>query len=288
MIKPESIKDVDYFSINEVTQIEGAVYYLKEYVDRDPIREYSITGVPYKPRSRTDRIERDEFVFLLNSAPYQLGNIELYIQAGGFSFRVFRDYDDENHRYTIMLSKYIDKEKLESMSNLQAKTKGVVVLTIEEAREFYDKGGVHREIALKAGYTIEELTTTEDEWKDKFVGKSITGYYMTSVSEIFKQTTNGSWSDRSTFRTEQQAKSALAYAQLTQLMALPEYNGTWEPNWSGFKQFKCSIVRLEDEARIIKLPRYYSELTFSSEERCSDFLRKNKMLVNEFLQITKK
>ena len=288
MIKPESIKDVDYFSVKEVTQIEWATYYVKEYVNRDPIREYSVTGVPYRPRSRTDRIERNEFVFLLNSAPYQLDNIELYILAGRFAFRAFRDYDDENNRYVIMLTKYINKEKLESMPNLQAKTKGVVILTIEEARDFYDKGGVHREIALKAGYTIDELTDPEDEWKDKFVGKNITGYYMTSVSEIFKQTVKCSESDRSTFRTEQQSKSALAYAQLTQLMALPEYNGTWEPNWNDFNQFKCSIVRVEDETRIIKLPRYYSELTFSSEERCSNFLRKNKKLVNEFLQITKK
>ena len=86
-----------------------------------------------------------------------------------------------------------------------------------------------------------ELNPIRNEWGGKFVGKKIKGYFIDhdESSIIFFDSEENQFTDdyeigsdfKNIFKTEKQAKSALAYAQLTQLMALPEYNGDWVPDW---------------------------------------------------------
>ena len=115
-----------------------------------------------------------------------------------------------------------------------------VKITLETAKRWYEQGGEFKEMALSA-FTEAELNPVRNEWERKLNGTVITGYYMGLSSGIYGRKTTCSNSDKSTFKTEKQAKSALAYAQITQLMALPEYNDNWVPDWRG--GFKVHTIR---------------------------------------------
>ena len=80
-------------------------------------------------------------------------------------------------------------------------------------------------------FTEAELNPIRNEWESKILGKDIDGFFISSLSYVVQFNNNCAKRDNATFKTEKQAKSALAYAQLTQLMALPEYNGYWVPDW---------------------------------------------------------
>ena len=107
-----------------------------------------------------------------------------------------------------------------------------VNVSLETAKRWYEQGGEFKEMALSA-FTEAELNPIRNEWEDRIIAygtKFVSGWYL-GVNSVYKET-NEENIDRSTFKTEKQAKSALAYAQLTQLMALPEYNGDWVPDWT--------------------------------------------------------
>ena len=116
-----------------------------------------------------------------------------------------------------------------------------VKITLETAKRWYEQGGEFKEMALSA-FTDAELNPIRNEWESKILGKDIDGFYISSLSYVIQFKNNCSKRDNATFKTEKQAKSALAYAQLTQLMALPEYNGDWVPDWND-DEFKY-IIRL--------------------------------------------
>ena len=110
-------------------------------------------------------------------------------------------------------------------------TKGYLYIDLKTAQEYFKQGGLHKEIALKSGYTEAELNPIRNEWNSKILGKMTCGYFLYD-SEINKANkSHFQKEDKDIYNTEKQAKSALAYAQLTQLMALPEYNGNWVPDW---------------------------------------------------------
>ena len=105
-----------------------------------------------------------------------------------------------------------------------------VKVSLETARRWYEQGDEFKEMALSA-FTEDELNPIRNEWERKFLGKEIKGYYFAN-SKILGAKCNCHILCKNIFKTEKQAKSALAYAQLTQLMALPEYNGDWVPDWT--------------------------------------------------------
>ena len=106
-----------------------------------------------------------------------------------------------------------------------------VKITLETAKRWYEQGGEFKEMALSA-FTEFELSPVRNEWEERFIGENIQGFYISGDAEIYLEDSIANYSEKGTFKTEKQAKSALAYAQLTQLMALPEYNGDWVPDWS--------------------------------------------------------
>ena len=75
-------------------------------------------------------------------------------------------------------------------------------------------------------------------WDDAFVGNPIYGYWIGRQCYIEVADTFAKSVDKNVFKTEKQAKSALAYAQITQLMALPCYNCDWIPDWENQNEEK--------------------------------------------------
>ena len=123
-------------------------------------------------------------------------------------------------------------------------------------------------------------------WESKFVGKEINGWYITDDSNICSYSCpNGSILEQCIFKTKKQAESALAYAQLTQLMALPEYNGDWEPDLNDGNE-KYVIHRIKD--KIIGLYSYkniHFQLSFKSSAIRDKFMKEQEVLLRQYFMM---
>lgn len=158
-----------------------------------------------------------------------------------------------------------------------------VKVSLETAKRWYEQGGEFKEIALSA-FTEAELNPIRNEWESKFIGKEIDGVYIASDSYIYKMGCICNYSEKGTFRTKKQAKSALAYAQLTQLMALPEYNGDWVPDWSD-NEYKFIIRRYVNKLDIDDYSSTHHHIAFKSEEIRDKFLENNYALLKEYFEL---
>lgn len=159
-----------------------------------------------------------------------------------------------------------------------------VKVTLETAQRWYGQGGEFKEMALSA-YTDAELNPVKNEWESKVIDHGTTfidGWYLGS-DYVIKET-NTENTDRSTFRTEKQAKSALAYAQLTQLMALPEYNGDWVADWTD-RSSKYCIVHVNKKLMVDLFYEYAQKICFKSRELAEIFLANNLDLIKQFKEM---
>lgn len=158
-----------------------------------------------------------------------------------------------------------------------------VKITLETAKRWYEQGGEFKEMALSA-FTEFELNPIRNEWESKFIGKEIKGYYSTN-SKILESKGNCSNKCKDIFKTEKQAKSALAYAQLTQLMALPEYNGDWVPDWRNDDECKYVIMRYGNVIGIHSCINIHYTISFKSAEIRDKFLENNLDLLKEYFEL---
>lgn len=161
-----------------------------------------------------------------------------------------------------------------------------VKITLETAKRWYEQGGEFKEMALSA-FTEAELNPIRNEWESKIYGKPIYGYLIDSDdSEVcgFEDNFKASFGSKCCFKTEKQAKSALAYAQLTQLMALPEYNGDWVPGWNN-DEHKYIIGRYSGNVEIEYYSKTYYPISFKSEEIRDKFLENNLDLLKEYFEL---
>ena len=159
-----------------------------------------------------------------------------------------------------------------------------VKITLETAKRWYEQGGEFKEMALSA-FTESELNPIRNEWESKFIGKEIDGVYIASDSYIYKMGCICNYSEKGTFRTEKQAKSALAYAQLTQLMALPEYNGEWVPDWRNDDECKYIIRRYGNVIGIHSCINIHYTISFKSAEIRDKLLENNLDLLKEYFEL---
>ena len=162
--------------------------------------------------------------------------------------------------------------------------KGYLYIDLETAQEYWKKDGFYKEIALKSGYTKAELSQNRNEWEDKFKGEKIEGFYHDGDAICRYNNTNAENEDKNVFKTEKQAKSALAYAQLTQLMALPEYNGGWVPDWSD-DDAKFVIRRCGNIIDSDNYSKTHHFVAFKSKEIRYKFLENNYDLLKEYFEL---
>ena len=153
-------------------------------------------------------------------------------------------------------------------------------------------------VQIPEGYEIDKENSTFEyikykkvkseypkSWKEAFVGKNVFGYWVGSSGEIRVADRIALHGDKNTFKYEEQAESALAYAQLTQLMALPCFNGDWKPNWtSGNTEEKYGISFYDNKYDIEFTYTWHYFLVFQSKEKAKIFLELYKDLINIFFQ----
>ena len=159
-----------------------------------------------------------------------------------------------------------------------------VKVALETAQRWYGQGGEFKEMALSV-YSEAELNPVNNEWASKFLGNDMDGYYITSMSIIHDMKAKCSKPDKSTFKTEKQTKAALAYAQLTQLMALPEYNGDWVADWGNKFESKYCIIPVNKEIKIDLFYEYAQKICFKSYALASLFFKNNIDLLEQYFEL---
>ena len=152
-------------------------------------------------------------------------------------------------------------------------------------------------VQIPEGYEIDKENSTFEyikykklkseypkSWEEAFEGNNVFGYWVGSSGEIRIANKAALRGDKNTFKYQEQAESMLAYAQLTQLMALPCFNGDWKPNWNDANDTKYSIAFYDSKLYINISHTYQHFLTFKSKEKAKIFLGLYKDLINIFFQ----
>lgn len=197
--------------------------------------------------------------------------------------------NEDSFRYALICNL---KEITEQNKKTVMETRNVKI-TLETAKRWYEQDGEFKEIALSA-FTEAELNPVRNEWESMFVGGKIKGYFIDhdeSSINFFDSEENQFIDDyeigsdfKNMFKTKKQAKSALAYAQLTQLMALPEYNGDWVPDWSN-SCYKFIIGRHSGDIEIEYYTKHYYPISFKTAEIRDKFLENNLDLLKEYFEL---
>lgn len=157
------------------------------------------------------------------------------------------------------------------------------------------KTNQEKEFKIPEGYVIDNSKSTENKivckpiepqypklWEDVFWAKPISGFDIKLYNSDIRSATSR---EKALFKTKKQAASALAYAQLTQLMALPCYNGDWTPNWDDLSQQKYFIIRLKSDLVKINFSSYFCFLAFKSEKVRDEFYNNHMDLIKQFHEL---
>lgn len=123
-------------------------------------------------------------------------------------------------------------------------------------------------------------------WRDdENVG--VNGYYIGNDSSIEYHDGYNRDSNYNVFATEKQAKSALAMARISQIMANDDRFGgvITDEEWNNISILKYTIERLNNGITIGDSINYYNFLAFHTAEQRDLFLEENEDLVKDFLMI---
>ena len=126
----------------------------------------------------------------------------------------------------------------------------------------------------------------EIPWRNK-KENPITGWYIRG--NYIKHTKISSYisPNYDTYATEKQAKSALAMAQISQIMANDERFGgaITDEEWDDNDIWKEVICRFSNTITFNSFTKYYYFLAFHTEEQRALFLKENEDLVKQYLMI---
>ena len=155
-------------------------------------------------------------------------------------------------------------------------------ISLDKAREWYNKGGELKELALSA-FTENEITTSAlpNTWEEfcKMYPVKYDEWYIGGNSNInlLKEGIRYNTSHRNVLPSLQSAKAHLAYMQLHQLRDC--YRQGWVPDWSSIKQWKWYIC-LDTDILTVKNNFNFSRfLSFQSEDIARKFLNNFKGLI---------
>lgn len=160
--------------------------------------------------------------------------------------------------------------------------------------------GNNQEIEFKIpeGYVIDDNKSTKTKivckpiepkcpksFEDAFAGNTISGYQVFSDRIWVAGGQYSKGCSKHIFKTEKQALSALAYAQLTQLMALPCYNGDWVPDWNNHSEEKYCIERMRKDISRWTRTTNFCQLVFKSTKVRDEFYHNHMDLIKQFYEL---
>ena len=124
-------------------------------------------------------------------------------------------------------------------------------------------------------------------WRDN-ENKIIKGYYISNFSVIRDtEFNNNTPCNYNVFVTEKQAKSALAMARISQIMANDERFGgvVTDEEWANYEMVKYVILRNGYNIYPTAFSTSYNILAFHTAEQRNLFLKENEDLVKDYLMI---
>lgn len=153
-------------------------------------------------------------------------------------------------------------------------------ITLEQAKELLTTTPQLTEVIYNTFPELKPKLKVLDRWED--IGE-IGGYYVddcSTISEILYE--NSFDNNKNIFATKKQAESALAYAQLTQLM---KATGDCDNiNWDDCNE-KFIIHRYDNNLHVSSVINYYRHIAFNTREIRDEFLEKHQELLKKFFQI---
>jgi len=158
-----------------------------------------------------------------------------------------------------------------------------IKLSLEVAQKMYNSGDDAMKAFALENYTKNELEPKKEvkKWEDL---KEINGHYIESnarISDVYNRTTYQC--NKNIFATSKQAKSALAFAQLTQLMALEEQIS--EKEYGDEDVVKYCIYRYQNRITTSAFYEAYQFLAFKTSEARDKFLSNHEQLIREYFML---
>ena len=149
-------------------------------------------------------------------------------------------------------------------------------------------------VEIPEGYEIDKEKSTFEKivfkkkeevvncWEDI---KRITGYWINMDSEFINYTIGPLYmpacdANKNVFLNEKYAKSALAFAQISQLLPYYDSNVKWDGS-----ETKYCISRYQDTIIIDGWGAYYHPIAFNTQEEAERFLKHNEQLVKDYYMI---
>lgn len=144
------------------------------------------------------------------------------------------------------------------------------------------------------GYEIDKENSTFDcirfkpvakRWRDNI--NNIKGYYITEHSRIVNAVCTSISSNDNVFASKKQAKSALAMARISQIMANDKRFGgvVTDEEWGCDASLKYTIERRDNKIETCIYCNSYHFLAFHTQEQRDLFLEENEDLVKDYLMI---
>ena len=191
-----------------------------------------------------------------------------------------------NNKYEVMFkedSALIVPHRLKPYKEMKEERN--ITLTLDKAKEWYNKGGELKEIALQA-FTEKELTKTDlpKTWEEFCKNYPIERgeFYITSLSEIQESTCSRnrcSIADKNVCSSQKSAEAHLAMIQLEQLRDC--WRQDWKPDWNDDKQAKYYICYYQGKFKISTLYETRRFLSFPTREMAKEFLECFKDLIEK-------
>lgn len=158
-----------------------------------------------------------------------------------------------------------------------------IKLTPEQVKSIYTTADEAIKTLLENNFPeLKPKPIVPDKWEDL---DKISGYYISPVGNIYECTSYidvFTYCNKNIFTTKKQAKSALAYAQLTQLM---KATGDCDVDWSSFDKAKYCIRRINNNLNVDFYKNTFGFLAFNTKSACEEFLKKHIDLIKQFYQL---
>lgn len=150
-------------------------------------------------------------------------------------------------------------------------------------------------IIAPEGYEIDKENSTfecikfkpiEKRWRDD-EDAQIKGYYISSTGLPNNHCGKNLQENYGVFATEKQAKSALAMARISQIMANDERFGgvVTDEEWAYYNLIKFAITRKNNHIETAVYGGYYYFLAFHTAKQRDLFLKENEDLVRDYLML---
>ena len=165
----------------------------------------------------------------------------------------------------------------------------VLNIELDTAKKWYKSGNVELKALALQLFSEEDLNSREVKTWDDLIGTKVPkeSYFIGGSSRISKIITNQTFDmkyDRNLFIDEKHAKSALAMAQISQL--IPYYGGViTDTEWNNSNVRKYVITRQNNSIVSESFNIIYRLLAFHTREQRDEFLKNNKQLVMDYFML---